>query len=62
MQEFCRGLGETVTFEPSGLGEGVSEELLDFEESLQHKADKARSFLFYKLHFIVFSFRYDYVF
>jgi len=41
-QEFCRGLGETVTFEPSGLGEGVSEELLDFEESLQHSADKAR--------------------
>ena len=35
-------MGETVTFETSGLGDGVSEELLDFEESLQHKADKAR--------------------
>ena len=43
-----------MTFEPSGLGEGVSEELLDFEESLQHSADKARSFLCNQNSFFVF--------
>lgn len=34
-QEFCRGLGEVGSYEPSGLGEGVDKELLDFEKSLE---------------------------
>eukprot|EP00088_Acartia_fossae_P000368 TRINITY_DN10150_c0_g1_i1.p1 TRINITY_DN10150_c0_g1~~TRINITY_DN10150_c0_g1_i1.p1 ORF type:complete len:484 (+),score=167.13 TRINITY_DN10150_c0_g1_i1:217-1452(+) len=34
-QEFCRGLGENVSYEASGLGDGVHEDLLDFERSLQ---------------------------
>lgn len=45
-QEFCRNLGESVTFETTGLGDGVSEDLLDFEKSLQQdkkNKDKSRS-------------------